>query len=137
LIRLERVMHDRTKVKEQTSGNSFWHEQTLREHLEQARGRVRRMGDLRQEEVSGRQAKPRERVERLEQALEEMPEVQAAEPGRKPRQARRVSESDPEARFMKQSGGGYAPSHNLLISTDAAHALIWGVSMTQLANDDG
>lgn len=42
-----------------------------------------------------------------------------------------------EARFMKQSGGGYAPSHNLQISTDAAHSLIVGVSVTQSANDEG
>jgi hypothetical protein len=38
---------------------------------------------------------------------------------------------------MKQSGGGYAPSHNLQISTDAAHSLIVGVGVTQSANDEG
>ena len=127
-------MHDGTKVKAQASGKSFRREQTLREHLEQARGRVRTMGDPRQEEVSGRQARARER---LEQALEEMQKLQAAQPGRKPRQERRVSETDPEARFMKQPGGGYAPSPNLQISTDAAHVLIVGVSVTQSANDEG
>ena len=114
-------------MKALASGNSFRREKTLREHLEQARERVRAMGDPRQEEVSARQAPARERaarerVERLEQALEEMQKVQAAEGGRKSPAERRVSETDPEARFMKQSGGGYAPSHNLQISTDAAQA---------------
>jgi transposase len=142
LITLERVMHDGTKVKAQASGKSFRREKTLREHLEQARERVRAMGDPRQEEVSARQAKARERaarerVERLEQALEEMQKVPAAEPGRKLRAERRVSETDPEARFMKQAGGGSAPSHNLQLSTDAAQALIVGVSVTQSANDEG
>jgi transposase len=142
LITLERVMHDGTKVKALASGKSFRREKTLRDHLEQARQRVRAMGDPRQEEVSARQGKARERavrerVVRLEQALEEMQKVQAAEPGRKSRPERRVSETDPEARFMKQSGGGYAPSHNLQISTDAAHTLIVGVSVTQSANDEG
>ena len=42
LITLERVMHDGTKVKALASGNSFRREKTLREHLEQARERVRR-----------------------------------------------------------------------------------------------
>ncbi len=122
LITLERVMQDGTKVKAQASGKSFRREKTLRDHLEQARQRVRAA---------------REKVERLEQALEEMQKVQAAEPGRKSRAERRVSESDPEARFMKQSGGGYAPSHNLQLSTDATHTLIVGVSVTQAANDEG
>jgi len=140
LITLERVMHDGTKVKAQASGKSFRREATLREHLEQARQRVRAMGDPRQEEVSARQAQARERaarerVERLERALEEIQKVPGDEPGRAA--PKRVSETDPEARFMKQSGGGYAPSHNLQISTDAAHTLIVGVGVTQSANDKG
>jgi transposase len=49
LIMLERVMHDGTKVKAQASGKSFRREKTLRDHLEQARQRVRAMGDPRQE----------------------------------------------------------------------------------------
>lgn len=79
----------------------------------------------------------RERFERLEQAVKEMQKLQAAEPGRKPREERRVSETDPEARIMKQPGGGYAPSHNVQISTDEAHRLIVGVSVTQSVNDEG
>jgi transposase len=142
LIRLERVMHDGTKVKALASGKSFRGPARLREHLERARERVRQMGEAPPEEVSGRQVKARERaagerVERLEQALAEMQKVQAAGGGGKPRPARRVSETDPEARIMKPSDGGYAPSHNLQLSTDAAHALIVGVSVTQSANDEG
>ena len=142
LITLERVMHDGTKVKAQASGKSFRREKTLRDHLEQARQRVGAMGDPRHEEVSARQAQARERaarekVERLEQALEEMQKVQAAAPARKSRAQRRVSGTDPEARFMKQSAGGCAPSHNLQLSTDARHTLIVGVSVTQSANDEG
>ncbi|HEV2690341.1 MAG TPA: IS1182 family transposase, partial [Bryobacteraceae bacterium] len=139
LITLERVMHDGTKVKAQASGKSFRGERTLREHLKRARERVRAMGDPRQEPMSERQAKAqeraaRERLERLEQALEQMQKVQTAS---QRQQERRVSETDPEARFMKQSGGGYAPSHNVQVSTDAAHSLIVGVSVIQSANDEG
>jgi hypothetical protein len=50
---------------------------------------------------------------------------------------RRVSETDPEARIMKQSDGGCAPSHNVQISTDAAHGIIVGVAVTQSAVDWG
>ena len=50
---------------------------------------------------------------------------------------RRVSETDAEARMMKHGDGGRSPSHNVQISTDAAHRLIVGVSVTQSANDEG
>lgn len=140
LITLERVMHDGTKVKAQASGKSFRREATLREHLQQAREHVRAMGDPRQEEMSARQGKARERaarerVERLERALEEVQKAPAEKSARTV--PKRVSASDPQARFMKQPGGGYAPSHNLQISTDAAHTLIVGVSVTSSANDKG
>jgi len=79
----------------------------------------------------------RERVERLEQALNEVQKVRVAEPGRKAQKQPRVSATDPEARFMKQSGGGYATSRNRQISTDAALTLIVGVGVTQSANDKG
>lgn len=142
LITLERVMHDGTKVKAQASGRSFRREATLREHLERARQRVRSMGDPRAEEPNRRRAKAqeraaRERVERLEQALAEMQKVQGTRSAKQRRKEGRVSETDPEARFMKQSAGGLAPSHNLQISTDASHSLIVGVSVTQSASDEG
>jgi transposase len=139
LISLERVVHDGTKVKASASGNSFHREKTLRGHLEAARERVREMGDPRQEECS-RRAAARERaacekVERLERALKEMEKVQAAPEARAEKSEQRVSETDPEARNMKQSDGGYAPSHNVQISTDTAHGIIVGASVTQAAND--
>jgi transposase len=145
LITLERVTHDGTKVKALASRKSFRREARLRQHLEQARQRVRQMSEASpDEEASARQVKARrraarERQERLEQALEEMQKVQAAPPGRSRTEPseRRVSETDPEARMMKQGDGGCAPSHNVQISTDAAHRVIVGVSVTQSANDEG
>ena len=142
LISLDRVMHDGTKVKAQASGRSFRRESTLREHLERARQRVRAMGDPREEAPNARRAKAqeraaRERVERLERCLEEMQKIQGTKSAKQRGKEGRVSETDPEARFMKQPAGGTAPSHNLQISTDAAHSLIVGVSVTQSANDEG
>jgi hypothetical protein len=45
--------------------------------------------------------------------------------------------TDPEARIMKQSDGGFAPSYNAQISTDAAHGVIVGVGLTQWGADQG
>jgi hypothetical protein len=142
LISLDRVMHEGTKVRAQASGRSFRREATLREHLERARQRVRSMGDPRDEGTNRRRAKAqeraaRERVERLEQALEEMQRVQGTQSMKQQRKEGRVSDTDPEARFMKQSEGGLAPSHNVQISTNAAHSILVGVSVTQSANDEG
>ena len=106
LISLERVVHDGTKVKASASGKSFHREKTLRAHLEAARERVREMGDPRQEESSRRAAAreraAREKVERLELALKEMEKVQAAPEAHAEKSQRRVSETEPEARIMKQ-----------------------------------
>ncbi len=138
-------MHDGTKVKALASRKSFRREARLREHLEQARERVRQRGEASpEEEMSARQVKARERAarerfERLEQAREEMQKVQAA-PQRRSRtepSERRVSETDPEARIMKHGDGGRAPSHHVQLSTDAAHSVIVGVSIPQSANDEG
>jgi transposase len=140
LITLERVVHDGTKVKAAASGKSFHREKTLRAHLEAARERVQAMGDPREEEPSRRAAAARERaarekVERLEQALEEIQKVPAAPRAPAEASERRVSETDPEARIMKQGDGGRAPNHNVQISTDTAHGIIVGVGVTQAAND--
>ncbi len=139
LITLKRVMHDGTKVKASASGSSFHREKILRAHLEAAREQVQAMGDPRQEEpcrtARARERAARERVERLQQALREMQQVQAASQTPAEASEKRVSETDPEARVMKQGDGGYAPSHNVQISTDAAHGLIVAVSVTQAASD--
>jgi hypothetical protein len=146
LIGLEQVAHDGTKVKAAASRQSFHREPSLRTHLAAAQERVRAMGDPRQPEGAAQRQRTarqraaqeraaREKVERLQQALAELQKVQAAPEGRKEPAERRASETDPEARPMKQADGGIAPSHNVQISTDTAHGLIVGASLTQEAND--
>ena len=47
-----------------------------------------------------------------------------------------MSLSDPESRVMKQGGGGgYGPSYNMQVSTDAGHKIIVGVGVTQAGVD--
>ena len=140
LITLEQVVHDGTKVKAAASGQSMHCEPTLRAHLQAAQQRVQAMGDPREEAGDQRRRKARERaarekVERLEQALEELQKVQAAPEGRQEKSERRASETDPEARVMKQSDGGFAVSHNVQLSTDTAHSIIVGAGITQEASD--
>ena len=126
LVSLQRVMHDGTKIKACAGGDTFRREEKIRVHLEMARQQVREMGDPQNEELSQRVAKARqraarERQERLEQAEKELRTRRSTAEAQ--REAR-VSETDPEARIMKQAGGGYAPAYNVQISTDAAQGII-------------
>jgi transposase len=141
LVTLERVMHDGSKVKACAGGDTFRREETLRRHLEAARQQVEQMGDPRTAEEMGprvskaRQRAVRERKQRLELALQELEKVREMKRGLEDKKQARVSETDPEARIMKQGDGGYAPSYNAQISTDSAAGVIVGVAVTQAASD--
>jgi len=138
LVSLERVMHDGTRVKACAGADSFRREERLKEHLETARKQVEAMGDPREEEPTRKQAAQRralrERQQRLEQALEEVQKVRQAKGSQQKEQAR-ASQTDPQARIMKQSNGGYAPSYNVQLSTEASHRIIVGAEVSQSGSD--
>ena len=146
LITLERVMHDGVKVGACASGKSFRRQETLERHMDLARQQVEEMKEREKEaccpEVGKRVAQARERAvrekkERLEAALREIKEIQGAQSDPEKRQKVRVSTTDPEARIMEQPGGGFGPSYNVQISSDAKADLIVGMGVTQAANDTG
>src|ERR1035438_6400492 len=124
LITLERVMQDGTKVRAQASANTFCKEDRIRQHLDAALQHIRTMGDPKQEPPSDHrgQAKlraARERVEKLERALKEVEAIRAAKMEDKRGYEPRVSTTAPDARIMKTSDGGFAPSFNMQVVTDA------------------
>jgi hypothetical protein len=90
-----------------------------------------------QRQQAARRRAVRERQQRLEQALVELEKIRQAKPGEQAKQEARVSLTDPTARIMKQAGGGYAPSYNVQLSSDAAHDLIVGVGVSQSSSDYG
>jgi transposase len=143
LISLERVMHDGVKVKACASADTFRREERIRAHLEKAREQVKQMGDPREaEEVGPRVAKARQRAvrekrERLEKALVELEKVRALKSSQGEKKEVRVSMSDPEARVMKQSDGGFAPSYNVQITTDGKEKVIVGIGVSQSGSDYG
>ena len=137
LVRLERVMHDGTKVRAQAGGDSFRREKTVREKLVQARELVREdpggMGDQRREAAQKRAR--REREERLNQALQELEKIRASKHSEEDKQQARVSVSEPEARMMKHGDDAIAPSYNLQVSTDAKAGVIVGADLSQHSED--
>ena len=139
LITLERVMQDGTKIRAKAAPDSFRRKERVEQALQQAAEQVEAVEALSEEETSRRVAKARkraarERQERLEQALKEFNKLVEQGSG-KDKENRRVSTSDPEARVMKQPGGGYAPSYNVQINTDAANGVVVAVGVVQAGND--
>jgi len=141
LITLERVMHDGTKIQALAGADTFRREERIKKHLEAAREQVGAMGDPRQDSTARQQAAReragRERVARLQQALEELEKIRKAKSAEEAKEQARVSTTDPEARIMKQSNGGFGPSYNVQLSTDAAQGLIVGVGVSQGGSDYG
>jgi transposase len=145
LITLRRVMHDGTKIKAAASDQSFHRKATLEDHLKQAQEQLQAMGDPRSEQLSQCTAKAHERAlcekqKRLKQALKELAELEQSRSKEKTKgkeKQLRVSSTDPQARVMLGAKGGYAPSYNVQISTDATAKIIVGVGVTQSSSDAG
>jgi len=149
MIQLEQIMQDGTKVKAAASPGSMHRAATLQRHLEAARERVRRLGswseqapgESRPRQRAAQQRAAREKLQRMEQSLEELKKVRAEALGaaslKDPKECR-VSETEPEVRKMKQPiTGGFAPSYNVQVMTDAVADLIVSFQVVQAGNDQG
>jgi hypothetical protein len=139
LIEMKRITQDGTKIKAHAAVKSFRRGKRIREHLQFARKHVEAMNkpeaaELTQRMIEAQNRAQREKKQRLEEALRELEQLQESKTGAEA-EAVRVSETDPEARVMKQPDGGYAPSYNVQISTDVAHGIIVAVEVTQAGND--
>jgi hypothetical protein len=141
LIKLERVSQDGTKIRANASAKTFGREERIRRHLEEARKQVAAMGDPNQEpprrdkEKARQRAAAQERTERLERALEEVQKLQSVKRRPSRKSVSKVSSTDPQARIMRHSAGGYLPSYNVQLSVDDQAGLIAAVSVTNEGND--
>jgi transposase len=137
LITLERVMQDGTKIRAHAASDSFRRQERVEQALKEAKEQVAALQAQSEEETSRRMVKARQRAarqrqERLEQVLKEFEQLEKQ--GRD-KEHRRVSTSDPEARVMKQPDGGFAPSYNVQIDTDAKNCVVVAVGVVQAGND--
>jgi transposase len=145
-VTLDTVSHDGMRVRASAGADSFRREGRLEEFLAAARVRVAALaaeGDetdkpteplgKRQEGAQRRAA--RERLERIQQALAEMPSAQAVKKTAEERQNARVSTTDPEARVMKMGDGGFRPAYNIHLATDTPSLVVTGVTVTNRGAD--
>jgi len=153
-VTLERVAQDGVRVRASAGASSFRRKQTLEDCLREARARVEQLAHERehpdpgvnQREQKAREHAARERVQRVEKALEYLPRAQAAKERQQKLQAivkrakvgePRMSTTDPEARVMKMPDGGFRPAYNVELATDGAKGVIVGVSVTAEGTDAG
>jgi transposase len=147
VITLARVAHDGTRVRGSAGAGSFRRGATLDDCLREARQQVVRTakqmdspGPTRAEAAQRRAAA--DRLARVEEAIAQLPAVQAIkdrqtqrETTRQRRRDARVSTTDPDARVMKMADGGYRPAYNVQFATDMASRAIVGVGVTNVGND--
>lgn len=140
VITLARVAQDGTRVRASAGLRSFRRRPTLEEALRVARQQVERTARQEDGAALSRQAAAQaraaaEQLARVEDALAEMPAVEAAKARNKSTATPRVSTTDPEARKMKMTDGGYRPAYNVQFATDVEGRAIVGVAVTNVGSD--
>jgi transposase len=144
LVTLERVAQDGMKVRASAGAASFRRRPTLEEHLAQAQEQIDALraeldanpAAANRRQQAARERAARERAERLQKALEQLPEVEGKKKPSEKEKAR-VSTTDPEARVMKMADGGYRPAYNVQLGTDTQTQIITGADVSNSGGDQG
>ena len=153
-VTLERVAQDGMRVRAGAGAASFRGKGRLEACLDKARAQVERLAQEREHpdpgvtrrEQGARERATREREERVQQALEYLPQTQATKDRQRRTKATvlrpkvtaaRVSTTDPQARVMKMPDGGFRPAYNVELATDSTKGIIVGVGVTSEGTDAG
>lgn len=144
LVDLNRVALDGMRVRASAGAASFRRQQTLEEHLREARDQVIRLKQERDDDptagsrrqTAAQQRAARERQQRLEQALARLPELQARKKA-DDKEKTRASSTDPEATVMKMADGGFRPAYNVQYVTATDGQVILGVEVLDVGSDMG
>ena len=145
LVELENVAQDGMRVRASAGAASFRREPTIIEHLTQAKALQEQIkspqAQLSQDSLStnprkqkAQQRAVRERVERLEMALAELPSARKTKPKDKQDRAR-VSTTDAQARVMKMPDGGFRPAYNFQLAVDTSSRVVVGIDVTNSGSD--
>jgi transposase len=161
LLDLDRVAQDGMRVRASAGAASFRRRETLERLLREAEAEIQRLQqkmaataahptgkqEVATEQVSVGEQPSRqqqaaamrhaeERLERIEQALERMPEMEAKIKPDEDKEAR-VSTTDPQATVMKMADGGYRPAYNIEYATACQCQAIVGVEVIMVGSDQG
>ncbi len=152
LVKIEEVAQDGIRVRASAGASSFRGAERLGQCVEQARAQVERlerererpdpMVNIRHQRARERAA--RERLERVEEALAQLPAIREAKERAARRRGKstpvgeaRVSTTDPDARVMRMGDGGYHPAYNVQLATDVESGVVVGVTVSNSGGDAG
>ena len=143
-VTLKRVAQDGMRVRASAGAASFRRKGRLKELKAQAREQVERLKREVEDDpeaterrlTAARERAAREREERIAQALQRMPAMEATKKANgKPVDSARVSTTDPQATVMKMADGGFRPAFNVQFATDAPSQVVVGVDVTDSGSD--
>ena len=158
VVKVSRVSQDGVRVRVGAGASSFRREERLEKLLEEAKQHVKELHQqldspeapvrrVTAKQAAARKRAARERQERLEQAIAQLPELKKRQEeaaqragqgkcGEKIRKKEpRVSTTDAAARVMKMSNGGYNPAVNVQLATDTESRAIVGVEVSKEGAD--
>jgi transposase len=144
LVDLNRVAQDGMRVRASAGASSFRRRPTLERCLQEAEEQVARLRAEVETDPSRAQAQQhqaqvraaRERAERVQRALERLPELEAKKKPAEKDKAR-CSTTDPDATVMKMADGGFRPAYNVQFATDTDSKVIVGVDVITSGSDAG
>ena len=143
-VKLQCVAQDGVRVRANAGAASFRRKASLQDNLELARKRVRELREQLEADPaqdSRRKAAAQQRArhemqQRLQSALERLPELEAIKRrnGSKAEEAR-ASSTDADASVMKMADGGYRPAYNAQYASDCDSQVIVGVEVSTSGSD--
>jgi transposase len=158
LVSVHRISQDGTRVRACCGASSMRRRERLELLLQQARAHVAQLKDLLDDpgqsaglaarKKAAMQRAARERQQRVEQAIAQLPEleerqrklakkVSSKDKARGKLKEPRASTSDAEARVMKMPDGGYRPAVNVQLAVDTHSRAIVGVEVINRGTDAG
>jgi transposase len=149
LVSVHRISQDGLRVRANAGKSRFRREERLKSLLDQAQAPVTALKAQREAPVSpernvrpkaARERAARERLERVQKALETLAEVKkvkarARNNDRDKPSPARVSTTDSEARVLKMPDGGFRPGFNVQVATDTESRAIVEVDVTNEGTD--
>jgi len=158
VVKVRRISQDGVRVRVGAGASSFRREERLQKLLAEAQQHVRELHQqldspasprpaLTARQAAARKRAAKERQERLEQAIAQLPELKQrqeeaarragqGERGKKIREKEpRVSTTDAEARVMKMANGGFNPAVNVQLAVDTTSRAIVGVEGSNEGSD--
>jgi transposase len=142
-VKLQRVAHDGVRVRASAGAASFRRRGSLQENLDLARARVRELkaeldADPAQDsrrKIAAQQRARREREQRLQEALDRLPELEAIKQRSGSKAEARASSTDAQATVMKMADGGFRPAYNTQFAADCDTQVVVGVEVCTSGSD--